>query len=386
VAALLLAHAGAHVTVLERDTRSAVAGAGLLLQPNGLAVLYALGLHDALAKHSVRTSTMTIRNGRGRVLLHSAVPYYGEGLDHALVLRRRRLAKVLGDALDDAGVHVRYGAEVIDADPSGVVTYSDGRAEIRMAADIVIGADGVHSSIRRHGDFGAQLQATGQTYLRGIVPQEFAVEPVEYWTALGLFGCAPLGDGTTYFYGDATAPAIAHAMDNADVEGFHHAWRRAVPALSPLIRAVAAAPLLVNRVYRVDCACFVDRRLVVMGDAAHAMAPTLGQGANSAFVDAAVLVDELRRHAHIDEGLAAYDRRRRPPVQRVQRDAGRIARLSALRSRLARAIRDRALPVVNRPQSVRRRYDGSLQHDPAELLRMAAPNDSAVSAPLQRAG
>ncbi|MEO8694066.1 MAG: NAD(P)/FAD-dependent oxidoreductase [Acidimicrobiales bacterium] len=372
VAALLLARDGAHVTVLERGLRSAALGAGLLLQPNGLAVLYALGLRESLEAVATRSSSTAVRDGRGRVLVESPVPDYGHGLDHVLALRRSHLASVLDEALDNAsGVDVHYECEVLDVDRAGFVTYTRASHDNRLAADLVIGADGVHSSVRRRMSFASRLTATGHTYFRGITPGTFDVAPGEYWTALGLFGCAPLGDGTTYFYGDATLSSIERAMADADADAFRQAWISALPALAPLLAAIeSTSTLLVNHVYRVDCTSFVDRRLVVVGDAAHAMAPTLGQGANSALVDCAILVDELRRGQGIEDALAAYDRRRRPVVQRVQHDADRVARLSSMRSGVSRALRDRALRASNRPRSARKRYDASLQIDPAELRQM----------------
>ena len=225
--------------------------------------------------------------------------------------------------------------------------------------------------MRRVGSFGDRLSPTGRTYLRGIAPGEFDVEAGEYWTSLGLFGAAPLGDGTTYFYADATAPSVERAVATGDMDAFREAWTRALPGLKPLIAAITPeVPLLVNEVHRVDCTSFVDRRLVVIGDAAHAMAPTLGQGANSAFVDGAVLTDELRRQDDIDTALATYDRRRRSAVQKVQRDSDRVARLSSMTSGLSRAIRNRVLRAANRPRAARKRYDASLQIDPADLTTM----------------
>ena len=374
VAALLLARSGAHVTVLERCAPSSAVGAGLLLQPNGLAVLYALGLRDALHSASTRSSTIAIRNDRGRVIVQSQVPDYGNGLDHVLALRRSHLAAVLDAALCAAsGIEVRRESEVVNADPSGLVTYTNGIGEDSVSADLIIGADGAHSAVRRSGSFGDRVRPTGRTYVRGIVTGTFDVEAGEYWTSLGLFGNAPLGDGTTYFFADATARPIARAVAAGDVDAFRVVWAEALPPLSPLIDAISPdTPLLVNDVDRVDCNSFVDHRLVVIGDAAHAMAPTLGQGANSAFVDGAVLADELQRHDDIDAALVAYDRRRRTAVQRVQRDADRVARLSSTTSALGRAVRDRALRAANRPKAAKRRYDASLQHDPVDLTRMVA--------------
>ena len=225
--------------------------------------------------------------------------------------------------------------------------------------------------MRRSGTFGDHVRPTGHTYVRGIVQGTFDVEAGEYWTSLGLFGNAPLGDGTTYFYADATAPSIARSLAVGDLDAFRFAWAGALPSLSPLIGAISPTPpMLVNDVDRVDCTSFVHHRLVLIGDAAHAMAPTLGQGANSAFVDGAVLADELRRHDDIDAALAVYDRRRRPAVQKVQRDADRVARLSSTTSGMSRAIRNRVLRTASRPRSTRKRYDASLQHEPADLTRM----------------
>jgi 2-polyprenyl-6-methoxyphenol hydroxylase-like FAD-dependent oxidoreductase len=127
--------------------------------------------------------------------------------------------------------------------------------------------------------------------------------------------------------------------------------------------------LLVNAVQRVDCDTFVDGRLVLVGDAAHAMEPTLGQGANSAFVDAAVLAGVLSPEADLGDALIAYDRRRRPAVQAVQRAADRAARLTALHSSMAAGVRNRFVRLASAPKFVGKRYRALQQEDPAELYR-----------------
>jgi cation diffusion facilitator CzcD-associated flavoprotein CzcO len=110
---LLLARAGAHVTLLERRPATDAEGAGILLQPNGLAVLTALGLREQLqsAGHVMRTSV--IRNARGTQLLATATPDFGGGLDHVLALRRSTRRGCGRGALDDPGspaISARGGA------------------------------------------------------------------------------------------------------------------------------------------------------------------------------------------------------------------------------------------------------------------------------------
>ena len=110
-----------------------------------------------------------------------------------------------------------------------------------------------------------------------------------------------------------------------------------------------------------------DGKLVLLGDAAHAMAPNLGQGANSALVDAAVLALELRRCSTLDEGLAAYEQRRRKPVRRVAEMSSRLGRLAELTHPVARFLRDRDAPSRGQPFASRRAMAMVLQ-EPTETL------------------
>jgi 2-polyprenyl-6-methoxyphenol hydroxylase-like FAD-dependent oxidoreductase len=101
--------------------------------------------------------------------------------------------------------------------------------------------------------------------------------------------------------------------------------------------------LVVNQVIRVDCERWAADRVVLIGDAAHAMAPNLGQGANSALVDAAVLVWELAQPGEQKDALARYEARRRPAVRLVQDTADRLGWLSDVMHPALRWLRDGAV-------------------------------------------
>ena len=110
-------------------------------------------------------------------------------------------------------IQVRLGTQVTWASPDGTVRTTHQGVEAASTADLVVGADGPSSTVRAHGDFGAVARATGACYVRALVPgASYELGWGEYWTPLGLFGGAPLGDGSTYLYLDAAwkpAPPIA---------------------------------------------------------------------------------------------------------------------------------------------------------------------------------
>jgi 2-polyprenyl-6-methoxyphenol hydroxylase-like FAD-dependent oxidoreductase len=255
-AALLLGSAGASVTLLERVAEPAAVGAGILLQPNGLAVLYALGLGEELQRAAWRTPPAAIRDPTGSSLLELPLPDFGRGLDHALVLRRSHLYGVLLAAVHaHPAITVRLGTQVRSASPDGTVRACHQGVEAQLTADLVVGADGEASTVRACGDFGAVARATGACYVRALVPgASYELAWGEYWTPLGLLGGAPLGDGSTYLYLDAAALPVARALAERDLDGFRRLWAAALPLAAPVLdRLGSVDALLVNQVVRVDC-------------------------------------------------------------------------------------------------------------------------------------
>ena len=349
-ASLVLGRVAARVTLVERAQQPHEVGAALALQPNGMAVLDRLGLLPAVKAASARIDRMDIRSVTGRRLLTAGMPDLGGGLDHAIAIRRTELHRLLLEAVAGvASIDPRFGCTAMSADPSGAVMITSAAESgpdsgpITLRADVIVGADGVNSAVRSTGGFVSRV-SPGSSYVRAIVRGQVSPWFEEYWTPLGSFGQAPLGGDLVYFWAAAHVAAAADAVSRRDLDAFREEWRQVLPAAADLLERVPSFDdLLVNTVSRVDCRRWFSGRLVLLGDAAHAMPPNLGQGANSALVDGVILAEELVGDPSVTDALLRYDKRRRPLARRVQRVAEVLQRLCGVQRVTALRARDALL-------------------------------------------
>ena len=290
-AALLLARDGHRVTLFEQAPEPGPVGAGILLQPTGTAVLDRLGVTVVGAQ--VRRLRCTTADGR--TLLDLRYDVIGA---HGLGVHRGALFHALFDPLEDAGVEVRAGVRV-DEPPAGF--------------DLVVAADGARSALRR----GAIVRAYPWGALwfigdRGDLAPDLLDQVVDGTRFLA--GVLPTGrtQASLFLSVPAARPreCLRHGLD---------AWRREL-ARHPAAAALAAqvtdpAQLQEARYLDIVMPAFHRDGIAFVGDAAHAMSPQLGQGANLALLDAAALADALRAHRDIPRALAAYTAARRRHVR-----------------------------------------------------------------------
>ena len=367
-AALLLARGGARVTLIERHADTRGVGAGIAVAENGLAVLRVLGLAEVLESKSCVVRGARLVDGAERTLFD---PRAASSAARLLMVRRGDLYALLHEAVRrEPRIDARYGTELEGCSGRALRLLRGGQRE-QLEADLIVGADGVHSRVRASGDFGARVEESPICYLRALGPEGVA-QGAEAWTSAGLFGSFAV-PGATYFYASLGTKALRAAIQARDLTALQRAWAEAYPPSRALLGAISSFDqLLVNRVLRVRCTRFFEGTTVLLGDAAHAMAPNLGQGANSALLDGAVLLDELARAEELTSALAAYDARRRPKVEQVATTAARLGRLAELTNPVARWLRDRALTLLAARGDASRAERLVLQEDPSELARSIA--------------
>jgi salicylate hydroxylase len=326
--ALLLRRRGIDAEVLEQSAELGEVGAAVALAANGTRVLQHLGLAERLAGVSAEPTRLTYRDGRDGHLIAATqdIRWYHDVFGAPLFgLHRRALQRILVDALGVEHLHLGCHVEALEERGTGMrVRCSSGA---RFGADVVVGADGVHSLARDWVTGSDEPMYSGTSGFRGLVPVDLLPslpEPgaLQFWVGPGAHLLHyPISGGSMINFLAViegperwTGPAWMEAAEpGAHLEAFA-GWH---PAVTEMIGAVPQSPrwgLFARR----PLGRWRRGPVVLLGDAAHAMLPHCGQGANQTIEDAAILAAELDGTSDIPAALRRYELRRRVRTRQVQ--------------------------------------------------------------------
>jgi salicylate hydroxylase len=330
--ALLLRQRGIEADVVERSSQLREVGAAVALSANGTRVLHHLGLGDELAAVSLEPAAVIHREGRdGRVIAMTKDPdWYRDRFGAPFYsVARTALQRLLADALGTGRLHLGNAVEELREQIDGVqVRCASGAA---FDADVVVGADGVHSMIR---DWVTGARAapvySGASGFRGLVSVERVPrlpdpDAAQVWMGAGahvvsypvpvngvpMINFLAVADGPTGW----TAPAWTQDAGPGELLTAFTGWH---PALLELLGAVPQSArwgLFASR----PLPRWSRGRVTLLGDAAHAMLPHYGQGANQSIEDAAVLTTELDGAADLVSALRRYQQRRLTRTRKLQK-------------------------------------------------------------------
>ncbi len=339
-----LSRAGRPFRILERAAELRPVGAGIALSENALRALAHIGLAEAGRAAGQELGTAAICDQQGKVLIGYRIRDIISGATVAMA--RAALQQTLVEAL---GAHVHTGQEVVDYEhlATGVrVRLASGET---VEGDLLVGADGLHSAVRRVMRGQEPLRYSGYTSWRALVDDIDLTDPdrfTESWGAGQRFGIVPIGNRRVYWFAVADAAAGDRGGEDAreDLRQRFAGWH------APIDRIIAATPrdqIIRTDIFdRVPIARWSDRRVVLLGDAAHPMTPNLGMGGCQAIEDAVVLSDALGREASIDAALARYESRRIPRANSFVVRSFRVGQIAQLRAAPLRWLRNRALRAV----------------------------------------
>lgn len=345
--AIALRSVGVDARVFERAPELTEVGAGLSLWPNGIAALDRIGLGAQIRQHSLRDDMDgALRSWSGRIVVATDGAALQRLLgDVSLIIHRAELLALLRDALPASTVVTSATCTGFRDDGRGVTAlFADGTD---ARGDFLVGADGIHSAVRA-GLFGAAPAVyAGYTAWRAITAFDHARLRAGVSIGRGCqFGQVPMVDGRVYWFATENASAGRPAPapgDRAALLELFGQWHDPIPEL---IAATDEAAILHNDIVdRSPATRWGMGRVTLIGDAAHAMTPNLGQGANQALQDAVALAAAIAEAAagEIEPALRAYERVRLPRANAVvsaSRQAGRVFQLA---SPLACRVRDALL-------------------------------------------
>ena len=355
--AIALRRAGYAAQLVERSSSWPAVGAGIALHANAGRGLRALGLGEPVERAASALRRWTFADASGALLCETDLEALWAGVGPCLGITRTRLQQLLVEAIHD--VPCRLGVEVTgltDAEPSIAVRFSDGaRAEF----DLVVGADGIRSTVRRLGLGEIEPSYAATMAWRSVVDaRPEGLDGIAMFMGDGrFFGLVPVDERGTYGFAGIASERFHDPLDGrlerlrARFAGF------AAPVLAFLDAIESDAQIHAGPLEAVEASRWHAGRVVLVGDAAHAATPHMGQGGAMAIEDALALAQALQSATTLQEALAGYDARRRPRVEWVQQQSRAAAGAWVL-------------PAHVRDQVLRERGDAMLQ---ARYSALAAP-------------
>jgi 2-polyprenyl-6-methoxyphenol hydroxylase-like FAD-dependent oxidoreductase len=391
---------GLTVDIVEQSPALAAVGAGITIQANATAIFNALGI-ELRADDIGPIGYFEMLNASGQCLM-SGDPEDADPDHPSVKIHRADLQRGLLDALQRLGGTLELGRKVVSLEEDQQagevkVGFEDG-AHGRW--DLVIGVDGLYSNVRRAllGHPASKPRYAGQTCWRFAIEAADLVPEitVERWSMRRRIGLVPLSRGRIYVYLVESAPEGTPGLESSSIGALTNKFLGIDDRLDLILSRLAeldasghAVPVHHGDLCELSLISYGRGRVVLLGDAAHAMTPNMGQGAGTAIEDAAALSLLLPKYAGdlaaLPEALQAS---RHDRVRQVQKMSWRFGAMAHIEGRVFCWLRDFFLRLV--PKSMSRRQMSALWQPGIELGRQLSlisengPGMSGSKAPLKK--
>jgi 2-polyprenyl-6-methoxyphenol hydroxylase-like FAD-dependent oxidoreductase len=297
--AIMLARQGWTVRVHERSPEIREVGAGIQLKNNAIEVLEELGIFDRLAPLGIQLERGRILGPDGRVMQERILA----SKSRVHVFLRQSVVEILRDAAHEAGAEIVTNSTAVAADPTGELVLESGR---RLRADLVVAADGAQSRLRASLDVGGRYRWLPTIVNRCLVPgREVTRELVstEHWSGRCRLGIMPCGANLSFFFRVSPECNTAASARQIDTKF----WLTALPRLAREIELASQQPAIRHNFVIVQCPRWHNGRVAIVGDAAHGLPPTLGQGAGLTLMNTYALANALNHTRPIEEALQTWE-------------------------------------------------------------------------------
>ena len=349
-AGIALQLAGIEVTVYEAAPELKPVGAGVGLAANAMQGLQRLGVAEAVIAHGEQLEALVIFDENRSVISNfNTLPLSDRYGVNNFVIHRAALHNVLHGYLPKGTVELNKRCTGIKQVHDQVeVRFSDDTCAL---ADLVVGADGINSVIRQQLFPQSKPRYAGYTCWRGVVENPgVSIDTkisAEMWAPQGRVGMAPLPHNTIYWYACMNAKPNDPAMRDTTPEQLAAHFSNVYEPVATVLAATKPEQMIWNDIADLEpLKQFAFGKVVLLGDAAHATTPNMGQGACQAIEDAVVLKQCLQQEPSIAAALRQYEKRRLARTAKVVRMSRLLGAVSQWQNPLLIGLRNTAFRLT----------------------------------------
>ena len=353
--AIAMQRKGFHVTVYENTPVIKPLGAGLGLAANAVRAFTEIGISEDVLEAGSVLKKVSIKNQQGKVLAQTDSQKISRKYNvvNNFTIHRADLHDVLLRHLSEGSLQLGRGCVDFVQDKSSVkLTFQDGSIS---EADYVIACDGVHSLFRKKLLPKSKPRYAGYTCWRAVIDNVPAAvdlnETSETWGAGSRFGIAPLNNNRLYWFACVNAPENDQKKRSYGIKELSKHFGEFHSPIPEILEHTNDQQLIWNDIIDIKpLKRFAFERILLMGDAAHATTPNMGQGACMAIEDAAILANTISDSQSVEQAFADFERKRIHRTTTIVNESWQLGRVAQWENRLLISLRNTLLQLT--PSSV----------------------------------
>ncbi|HZI25105.1 MAG TPA: FAD-dependent monooxygenase [Chryseolinea sp.] len=353
--AIAMQRKGFHVTVYENTPVIKQLGAGLGLAANAVRAFTEIGISEDVLEAGSVLKKVSIKNQQGKVLAQTDSQKISRKYNvvNNFTIHRADLHDVLLRHLNEGSLQLGRGCVDFVQNKSAVkLTFQDGSIS---EADYVIACDGVHSLFRKKLLPESTPRYAGYTCWRAVIDNVPAAvdlnETSETWGAGSRFGIAPLNNNRLYWFACINAPENDQKKRSYGIKDLSKHFGEFHSPIPEILQHTKDQQLIWNDIIDIKpLKRFAFERILLMGDAAHATTPNMGQGACMAIEDAAILANTISDSQSVEQAFAAFERKRIHRTTTIVNESWQLGRVAQWENRLLISLRNTLLQLT--PSSV----------------------------------
>lgn len=360
--AIALQQAGIFCVIYESAPAIKPLGAGLTLAANAMKVLAKLGLVEEILAKGKLLKAFNILDDKGKTITqtNSSVFRSEYGADN-FAIHRADLHQVLLSRISPDTLHLNKQILNLEQQNSKVILhFTDGST---AEADYLLACDGIHSVVRKKVLPEATPRYAGYTCWRAVVdmPHLSQADALETWGPAGRFGMVPVSKGRIYYFACISVPQPNSNLKKFTISDLIHCFKEYHDPIPEILQQTRNEQLIWSDIYDLKpLRRFAYGNILLLGDAAHATTPNLGQGACQAIEDAVILATLWKQNIQVEETFAQFEKKRLARTHFVTTQSRRVGEIAQIQNPLLASLRNsvlRVLPASFQEKNVKKLLD-----------------------------